>query len=186
MATRKQPARAARPMAKGPEAKQRAARTRAAAAAETRPSRWAQEMAAQLAASRAAKGPMAKAFKQLCARAGALPGAWEDHPWGHTAYKVGKKMFVVFGCSTAELTCTTKLPESGEAALTLFGFASPTGHGMGKSGWVTASFRRGDEVPLPVLAEWIGESYAAVAPKRRAAAGPPSLPRPLQRAIRRR
>ena len=26
-----------------------------------------------------------------------MPGAWEDHPWGDTVVKVGKKVFVFMG-----------------------------------------------------------------------------------------
>lgn len=161
-------AKGARPAAKAGARKAARAKAPAVAKAKKRPSRWAEEMAAQLEASRTATGPLAKAFAALKQSCAALPGAWEDHPWGHTVYKTGKKMFVILGCSTAELTCTAKLPHSGEAALTLFRFASPTGYGMGKSGWVTATFARGDAVPLPVLRDWIAESHAAISPKRRA------------------
>jgi CheY-like chemotaxis protein len=45
-------------------------------------------------------------------------------------------------------------------------FAKPTGYGLGKSGWVSTSFDDGDQDPVPLLLEWIDESYRAVAPKR--------------------
>ena len=44
-------------------------------------------------------------------------------------------------------------------------FCKPTGYNLGKSGWVSATFSRVDEVPIQVVVEWIDESYRAVAPK---------------------
>ena len=98
-----------------------------------------------------------------------FPEATEDHPWGHIAGKVKGKMFLVLGGTDDRLTVTCKLPSSGRLALTL-PFASPTGYGLGKSGWVTASFEAGDPIPLDRMAEWIEESYRAVAPKKLVAA----------------
>lgn len=45
-------------------------------------------------------------------------------------------------------------------------FARPTGYNLGKSGWVTASFKAGEYPPYDVLQSWIDESYQAIAPKR--------------------
>ncbi len=59
-----------------------------------------------------------------------------------------------------------KLPDSAEAAITMFSWAEPTGYGLGKSGWVSARFEPKDDVPFDLLKQWIDESYAAVAPKR--------------------
>ena len=42
----------------------------------------------------------AAAWKALKKHASAKDGAWKDHPWGETVYKVGKKVFVFLG--TAE------------------------------------------------------------------------------------
>lgn len=95
-----------------------------------------------------------------------LPGAWEDFPWGETVVKVGKKVFVFLGHSEdAAVGCSVKLPESGTEVLGL-PFTSPTGYGLGKGGWVTASFAPGQAVPVDLLCEWIEESYRAIAPKR--------------------
>ncbi len=94
-----------------------------------------------------------------------FPAATEDHPWGHIAVKVKGKMFLVLGGYDDQLTVTTKLPSSGKMTL-LLPFASPTGYGMGKSGWVTGTFSPDDPIPLDRLCEWVEESYRAIAPKK--------------------
>jgi predicted DNA-binding protein (MmcQ/YjbR family) len=75
------------------------------------------------------------------------------------------KTFVFLALDEEGLSLSAKLPLSGVAALAL-PFASPTGYGLGKSGWVTARFAAGDEVPLELLHEWLDESYRAIAPKK--------------------
>jgi len=94
-----------------------------------------------------------------------LPEAYEDHPWGEDVFKVRKKIFVFFGAPAEGLHVTVKLPSSGWPAQQLR-FVKPTGYNLGKSGWVTASFAPGDDVPFDLLREWIKESYRAVAPKK--------------------
>lgn len=94
-----------------------------------------------------------------------LPGAYEDHPWDEDVAKVGKKVFAFFGQPDGDYGpgMTIKLVESHEAALAIAG-AEPSGYGLGRSGWV--SFRFGDRTPpLPVLKDWVEESYRLVAPK---------------------
>jgi predicted DNA-binding protein (MmcQ/YjbR family) len=44
-------------------------------------------------------------------------------------------------------------------------FAEPTPYGLGKSGWVTATFEPSAKPPVAFLKAWIDESYRAVAPK---------------------
>jgi predicted DNA-binding protein (MmcQ/YjbR family) len=110
----------------------------------------------------------AAAWKALKKHASAKDGAWEDHPWGETVYKVGKKVFVFLGSADSGYGVSCKLPDSHEAAITMFSFAEPTGYGLGKSGWVSARFEKNEDVPLDLLKQWIDESYAAVAPKRKA------------------
>jgi predicted DNA-binding protein (MmcQ/YjbR family) len=109
----------------------------------------------------------ADALKALKKHAAAKDGAWEDHPWGETVYKVGKKVFVFLGKGEAGLSLSCKLPDSGEAAVTMFSWAEPTGYGLGKSGWVSASFGSKDDVPADLLRQWIDESYSAIAPKKK-------------------
>jgi len=60
---------------------------------------------------------------------------------------------------------SVKLPESSEEALDL-PFTKPTGYGLGKAGWVTATFGPTDKPPVEILKAWIRESYRAVAPKK--------------------
>ena len=111
------------------------------------------------------------ARKALLEKALSLPGAWEDHPWGETVVKVGKKIFIFLGNGEGGFGCSVKLEHTSEAALTTFPWCAPTGYGLGKSGWVTAQFEGKQDVPVPLLVEWMQESYAAVAPKRGAKGG---------------
>jgi len=97
----------------------------------------------------------------------ALPGAWEDHPWGESVAKVGKKVFAFFGIPEegGSLRLSVKLPDSSDEALSM-PFTEPTGYGLGRAGWVSSRFASGDEAPLDILCDWIEESYRAIAPKK--------------------
>jgi predicted DNA-binding protein (MmcQ/YjbR family) len=104
--------------------------------------------------------------KALLAYALRFPEAYEDHPWGETVAKVNKKVFVFFGVPQAgRLSVTVKLPHDGEFARRQ-PYCEPSGYGLGKAGWVTATFARGDDPPVDTLRDWIDESYRAVAPKK--------------------
>jgi predicted DNA-binding protein (MmcQ/YjbR family) len=93
------------------------------------------------------------------------PEAHEDFPWGERVVKVKGKVFLFLGGKDDDLSLSVKLPSSGLIALGL-PFASPTGYGLAKSGWVTARFGPKDKPPMEVLRAWIDESYRAVAPKK--------------------
>jgi predicted DNA-binding protein (MmcQ/YjbR family) len=95
----------------------------------------------------------------------AFPEVREDHPWGHSAFKVGGKAFLFMASEDGSLSLSVKLPQSGFVALSL-PFAEPTGYGLGKSGWVTARFAAKQSPPLPVLERWVDESYRAIAPRK--------------------
>jgi len=105
----------------------------------------------------------------------ALPDAWEDHPWGESVAKVGKKVFVFFGADAddgapdAPAHLSVKLPESKDEALAL-PFTEPTGYGLDRGGWVT--IHAPADWPAEMLTDWIAESYRAVAPKARATGSP--------------
>ncbi len=110
------------------------------------------------------------------------PGAHEDMPWGHRAIKVKGKAFLFMGHQAGGLGLSVKLPHSKDAALML-PFATPTGYGLGKSGWVSAEFAKTDKPPLEMLRQWVDESYRAVAPKKLVAqlgagTAAPSAPKP--------
>jgi predicted DNA-binding protein (MmcQ/YjbR family) len=128
----------------------------------------------------------ADVHKRLVKTALAYPGAWEDHPWGETVAKVGKKVFVFFGRPRDGVSLSCKLPHSFDAALSTFTFADATGYGLGASGWVTASFAPTDDVPEQLLLDWIDESYRAIAPAKLVKALPPPEDRAAPRPARRR
>ncbi|MGI8980878.1 MAG: MmcQ/YjbR family DNA-binding protein [Pirellulaceae bacterium] len=95
----------------------------------------------------------------------AYPQATEDFPWGHRAFKIKKKLFLILSYDKDIFNVTVKLPITGKQALSL-PFAQPTGYGLGKSGWVTASFGPKVKVPVELLEDWVDESYRAIAPKK--------------------
>jgi predicted DNA-binding protein (MmcQ/YjbR family) len=105
-----------------------------------------------------------------------FPEATEEFPWGHSAFKVRGKVFLFLSSGEkgeGGLSLSVKLPGSRAVALML-PFAEPTGYGLGRSGWVSARFGEGKQPPLPMLREWIAESYRAIAPKRLLAAAEPA------------
>jgi predicted DNA-binding protein (MmcQ/YjbR family) len=93
-----------------------------------------------------------------------LPEAYEDHPWGESVAKVGKKVFVFFGSSEGDgpFGFSVKLPMSSDEALSM-PFTEPTGYGLERGHWVTV--RPPDDTPVDLLLAWIEESYRSVAPK---------------------
>ena len=104
--------------------------------------------------------------KQLREFGLAYPGASIKSPWpDHKDLAVNDKTFAyisVEGSTPFRISC--KLPASSHMALML-PFATPTGYGLGKAGWVTAEFP--DELPpIGLLKQWIDESYRAQAPKK--------------------
>lgn len=112
-----------------------------------------------------------KLVKKLREYALSLPAAHEDYPWDHAVAKIGKKVFVFLDQDHAvgdKVKFSVKLPRTADLALAL-PFATPTGYGMGKYGWVSFSFSARDAPPLPMMCEWIEESYRAIAPKKKIA-----------------
>ena len=139
---------------------------------------------------RRAPGRLVAAEAALRTHALAKPSATEHFPWGERAIKVKGKVFLFMYADGTRLSLSTKLPASNGVALML-PFAKPTGYGLGKAGWVSASFESGDEPPLEMLCAWIDESYDAIAPVKLAAlarggssTAPPQAETPARRAAK--
>jgi predicted DNA-binding protein (MmcQ/YjbR family) len=113
----------------------------------------------------AAPEQLTRAEAALRQHALTYPESYEEYPWGHRALKVKGKVFLFTAVVDDVLSLSVKLPLSGRVALT-FRFASPTGYGLGKSGWVTAKFAATDDIPMHMFEEWIDESFRAIAPKK--------------------
>jgi predicted DNA-binding protein (MmcQ/YjbR family) len=94
------------------------------------------------------------------------PGTHTKSPWpGHLDLAVNDKTFAYLSIEGQPFKISCKLPRSHRQALTL-PFAEPTGYGLGRRGWVSASFDAGETPPLELFKEWIDESYRAQAPKK--------------------
>ena len=105
------------------------------------------------------------ALKQLREFGLAFPGAHVKSPWpGHKDLAVNDKTFAYLSTEGEPLGISCKLPSSSAMALML-PFTKPTEYGLGKSGWVSASFVE-YEPSLEMLKAWIDESYRAQAPKK--------------------
>ncbi|HEY6726768.1 MAG TPA: MmcQ/YjbR family DNA-binding protein [Polyangiaceae bacterium] len=106
-----------------------------------------------------------RALTELRAFGLGLPEAHTKSPWpGHLDLAVRDKTFAYLNAEMP-LSISCKLPQSCHEALGL-PFTTPTGYGLGKSGWVTANFAATDAPPVAFLKAWIEESYRAQAPKR--------------------
>ena len=110
-----------------------------------------------------------QAEKEILDFGRSYPETRVDHPWGESAIKVKGKTFVFLHAGGTGLSLSVKLVVSHTAALGL-PFTEPTGYGLGKSGWVTATFSASETPPVGMLKEWIDESYRAQAPKKLVAA----------------
>jgi predicted DNA-binding protein (MmcQ/YjbR family) len=115
------------------------------------------------------KRPSDAALKELRAFGLAYPGAHTKSPWpGHLDLAVNDKTFAYLSLEGEPFGISCKLPRSSSIALML-PFAKPTGYGLGKSGWVSASPPEDEPVPVDLFRDWIDESYRAQAPKKLAA-----------------
>src|SRR5215208_791715 len=87
----------------------------------------------------------------------AYPGAHTKSPWpGHLDLAVNDKTFAYLSVEGDPFSISCKLPQSNGVALML-PFCKPTAYGLGKSGWVSASFADHDP-SIEMLKAWIDES----------------------------
>jgi predicted DNA-binding protein (MmcQ/YjbR family) len=111
------------------------------------------------------KGAHDKILKELRAFGLAYPGAHTKSPWpGHLDLAVNDKTFAYLSIEGEPLKVSCKLPGSSGVALML-PFCTPTAYGLGKSGWVSATFEK-HKPDVDMLKAWIDESYRAQAPKK--------------------
>jgi len=114
------------------------------------------------------KAPTDGILNQLRTFGLAYPGAHYKSPWpGHMDLAVKDKTFAYLSLEGEPLGVGCKLPRSNTIALML-PFCKPTAYGLGKSGWVSASFEgiSADAIDVDMLKAWIDESYRAQAPKK--------------------
>ncbi len=94
------------------------------------------------------------------------PGSHLKSPWPeHLDLAVNDKTFAYVSTDGKPFGISCKLPHS-QAEVLMLENCEPAGYGLGKSGWVAASFPDDDLPPIEMIEEWIDESYRAQAPKR--------------------
>src|SRR5262249_18432872 len=113
----------------------------------------------------AKSNPAEHAEMELRRVALSYPSTSEHFPWAHRTIKVRDKAFVFMASEGGQFSFTAKLPDSRDGALML-AFVEPTGYGLGKGGWVTATFDKGQAPPVDMLTGWLDESFRAVAPAK--------------------
>lgn len=88
-----------------------------------------------------------------------------EAPWDYPVIKVAGKMLCLLDETHEGMTFTCKLREQHAEALEREGVV-PTGHGLGKHGWVTRTFPQGQALPHDELHRWLDEAFTLIAPKR--------------------
>lgn len=102
-------------------------------------------------------------FERVKAHSADREGAWEDHPWDHTVFKIGKKLFVITGEAEPLRVTIKAAPEELDGLLTL-PFIQRASH-VGRYGWVTATVT--EEEQLELVLDLIDTSYEIVKGKQR-------------------
>ena len=120
---------------------------------------------APLAAARRSSSATDLAIRELRELGLSYPGAHLKSPWpGHEDLAVKDRTFAYLPPEGEPFSISCKLPDSSHIAL-LLPYATPTGYGLGKSGWVTATPPAGTPIDVAMFKQWIDESYRAQAPR---------------------
>jgi predicted DNA-binding protein (MmcQ/YjbR family) len=121
--------------------------------------------AAELMSKRSPRSTAA-VLKELRAFGFTYPGVETKSPWpGHADLAVNGKTFAYLSAEGQPFSISFKLPYTGTDARRLR-FATPTGYGLGKSGWVTFTPTSSEMPSIQQLKSWLDESYRAQAPKK--------------------
>jgi predicted DNA-binding protein (MmcQ/YjbR family) len=94
------------------------------------------------------------------------PGAYEDHPWGETVYKVPPKGKIFCFTGTESPVISVKSTVEKQAALVQHPNIEIAAY-VGRYGWVTVHVR--DEDTCDLALDLIDESYEAITPKKKPA-----------------
>ena len=105
--------------------------------------------------------------EQLKAHCAAKENAWEDHPWDHCVYKIGKKLFAIVGENEPTHITLKAAPDDLDALLTV-PFIERAAY-VGRYGWITATVS--DEESLEMVLDLIDTSYTTVRRKQRRRSG---------------
>jgi predicted DNA-binding protein (MmcQ/YjbR family) len=107
-------------------------------------------------------------FKKVSEYCLAKPGAYEDHPWGDTVFKIAPKGKIFCFCGVQTPMVCVKSTLVKQAALVQHPNIEIAAY-VGRHGWVTVYLR--DQQTFDLALELIDESYEMIAP-------PPSKRRP--------
>lgn len=92
------------------------------------------------------------------------PGAYEDHPWGETVFKIPPKGKIFCFCGIESAVITVKSTLEKQSVLIQHPNIEVAAY-VGRHGWVTV--RIPDEDTLELAIGLIDESYETIAPKSR-------------------
>lgn len=107
-----------------------------------------------------------KALDELRTFGLSYPEAHLKSPWpNHADLALDDKTFAYLPPEPKPFSISCRLPHSSRQALEL-PFCEPTGYGLGKWGWVTATIEKGP-IPVDLFQDWIDESYRTQAKAKR-------------------